>query len=624
MKKLSYLLLIILVSIVTLSSASFAIVLTHPNYLTPIINWLGQRYISPDLHITSARYVYPRELQLRQVEHNGEKNSDITIWFNNTLPGSLRHLSVDTILISDMDLSGKSSLYKTIQKLHPHQISLKNINIEGKQFNLKNANLQIKKPDWSGHTLLPYGQIQLQSKQVTAGSMTFNHVLLDVDYYQNESQIYGLSFRLNNAEIAIQAEKARDNNWHISSLTANHLNLTTQLFEKLKAENTKSRWHVSSIARIDLLNSSFSNQDLSISNLSLSAENITPDQWHIWSQNGLTISASAEGLSYAGKLWVEPILTAEIQAGTVHVKELSAKLGDGYLSVSADLTPDSMSIQNLRADNIKYYLESDHYLPESFDFPVSNLSIENLQLRNSQILQIATHPYWQLSGVNMDVNKATLRKQGEWRLWQGSVELSANNASYGDLKGTQAILQMHSQNHIWYLDRLFSPLRKGYIDLRGVWHFAPDQGNWNLNLNTDSFPVQTMLKYLDLPIAISGLADISLNVRGLTGNKKIISQTLTGNADVDLREGALTISDDKKPMNHPFTLDNLNLTSQRGLITIPPANLTSPSMTSTLSGLIDLDHWKKGKLQLSITPSNCKTINLNLLETKSIQAECHQ
>ncbi len=624
MKKLTYLLLIILVSMVTLSSASFAIILTNSNYLTTALNWLSKQYISPELSITNATYIYPRELQLKQVTFDDKQNSNISIWFNNQLPESFRNLSVDTILISNLDISQKTHLYQSIKSLHPNLISFKNINYHEDGLILKDANIQITQPDWQDNALLPYGQIQLQSDQLQIEGLTVNNVLLDADYYEDESKIYGLSFKINDASAAIQAHTDNNSDWVITSLTANRLDLSAQLFKQLKSINNTARQHVSYIERLDLLNSSFKNPLLEISNLSLSAKNISPYKGNIWSQNGLTLSASAEGLTYAGKQWVEPALTAEIDDEKIHIDELSAKLADGYLNASASLTPALLNIEHLRAEKIKYYFESDRDFFTDLKLPFSNISIENLQIRNSQILQIATQPYWQLSGITMDLNKAVLLREGKLRLWSGSLELSANNASYGDLKGTQAIMKMHSQNDTWYLDRLFSPLQKGYIELKGAWNFARNNGHWFVNVNADSFPVQTIMQYWNLPVTISGLADISLNSKGLTGNTNIFRQTISGKANINLRDGTLKIPEQQPIVSHPFTLNNLNITSQRGLVRISQTNLTSPSMTSTLSGNVDLDDWEKGAVQLTVQQNSCSDIKLNLLQKSNSKIKCHQ
>lgn len=609
---------------VTLSSASFAILLTNSNYLTPTLNWLVKRYISPELSIDDAIYVYPRELQLNQVTFDDKHSGDISIWFDNQLPESFRNISVDTILIANMDISEKIPLYQPIKTLHPKQISLKNINYHTNGFNIKNANVQIKQPEWHANALLPYGQIQLQSEQVQIEGFSVNNILLDADYYKDQSQIYGLSFKINDASAAIQAQTDNNSNWVITSLTANHLELSAELLNELKSISKTAKHSVSAIERLDLLNSSLKTPALEISNLSLSAQNIFPNKWDIWSQNNLTLSASAEGFTYAGKQWVEPALTAEISDGKVYIDELSAKLDDGYLNARANLTPTLLNIEHLRAEKIKYYFESDRDFLTDFRLPFANITIDNLQIRNSQILQIAAQPYWQLSGINIDLNNAELLREGKARLWNGILELSANNASYGDLKGTQAIMQMHSQNDTWYLDRLFSPLQKGYIELKGAWNFARNNGHWFADFNADSFPIQTIIQYWDLPVTVSGLADISLNSEGLTGNTNIFRQTLSGKAHINLRDGTLTIPEQSAIPSHPFTLDNLNITSQRGLVKISQASLTSPSMIATLSGEIDLANWNNGTVQLSLQQDSCSTIQLNLLHKDNCQIKCHQ
>lgn len=623
MKKLAYVLLIVLISMVTLSSAAFAIVLTHSNYLSTISNWLGQQYLSPDITISNVSYSYPRELQF-DIQDKESKQSHITVWLNQTFPDSIRNVSIDTILISNIDLSGAPVFYDYLKTLPIGQISFKNMDFHSHQLNLHNANLQIKNPHWDNHAELPYGEVQLQTKKVKIGQFTLHNVILDADHYEHNSMIYGLSFTFDNASIAIQAQKQDATSWSITSLTANHLDITPDLLHKLESLNKETDWPVKSIERLDILNSSFKNTLFNISNLSLSANNINANTWNLWSQDQLTLSASAEGLVYAGKQWVEPVLTAAVEHGQFNIKEFSAKLGDGYLNLSASLNPKALTIKRLRAENIKYYFETENDLTSGVSIPDTDVSIEKMQLRNSQIIQVAQQPYWQLSGINLDADNVQIVKQGQLRLWNGSVELSANNVSYGAIKGTQTILQMHSKNDTWYLDRFFSPLEQGYLELHGAWNYALDNGHWHLDLDADSFPLHNALQYFNLPVSISGLADISLQSEGLTGNAKIVSQTLSGNADVSIRGGMLKIPAKQDTITQPFTLDNLKISSHRGLITIDQTPLNSASMTSNLTGNVDLDNWDKGDIQLMVKQPSCPVIQLNLLHPATTVVDCHQ
>jgi len=593
--------------------------------LTQTVNWLVQHYISPSITIAQASFNYPRELILNDITFNSNKTNpnSMTLWFNPFSPLSNQYLSLNTVLIKNVDLF-ESSFYLKKIPVPIHKIAFKNSNYHGTGYQLIDTNIQIKKPKWSSHSLVPYGEVQLQSNQIKLKTAILKNVLLDMDYTKNKSKIYGLSFDFNSAKITIQAQQNLNDQWEILSLTVNKLAITPKLLNQLNSILSESKFPLATIQRLDVLNSSYEDSIFKVNNVSFSVNNLDMiEPKNIWSQKNMTLSASADSILYAGKQWVNPSLTATVSQSKVNITNFSANLYDGYLRLSASMTSKKLDINTLLIENIKYFFESKENILQISKIPYSNIYINHLKIRNSQIIQIAQHPYWQLSGINMDVNKADILDKKKLGLWSGQLELSANNVSYGDIKGTQSIVQMHTQNKTWYLDRLFLPVQQGYADMSGAWNFDANDGAWSLDMKTDSFPIQSICKYMNLPVSVFGLADISLQSKGLSGNDKILRQTLTANATVDMRQGTLHIPNSNENLSLPFLLNNIIITSSRGNINISTKKSgNSLSDEATLSGSVDLSEKNKGSLQLMIKNRQCGNISINLMNSLKKDIQC--
>ncbi|RQW61401.1 AsmA family protein [Vibrio viridaestus] len=620
-----YRLLMLVLALLALLAAASVIVLHNPTYLTYSINWLSKNYLSGDIEVSNATYEYPRELKLTGVQLGEDsKVSAITIWLSSSLPSATSPIQLDSILISDIDLSELKPLFKEkLRFFETHQVAVTNASYhsDGVQFN--NANIQIKHPTWLENTIIPLGEIQLQTPSLKVNNLELSNVLLDADHLEKDSKVYGLSFEFNSSQISLQAEQLNGGDWEVFAATVNQLNVTPETLKTFETLNNTLPWRVASIKQIDLLHSSLKTQHLEVSDLSLSAKNVTLGLDNIWQQKNMSLSASAEGAIFAEKQWVNPTIKMNVSPERISLDDFSVELLDGYVSLSATATPTSLDINKLHAENIKYFIDSKNNLLSPSIMPFNHIYVENFELRNSQIIQLASKPYWQLSGINGDLTNANILNKNQWGLWSGSLELSANNISYGMLKGTQGILQMHTTQQTWSLDRLFIPLKKGYIAAKGAWNYSPNEQTWNMDLETDSLPLEDLTQYLNLPFSIDGLADVKMHSQGLSGNQNVFNQTLSGDMSIDIRNGTMMIPGESTIITQPFSVSDIHIAAKRGLLSINSNKLQGPGLGEKLAGDLDLASWRKGKLIFSLKSDKCGSTTLNLLDSKNQKIECN-
>ncbi|KOO10394.1 hypothetical protein AKJ18_34480, partial [Vibrio xuii] len=103
------------------------------------------------------------------------------------------------------------------------------------------------------------------------------------------------------------------------------------------------------------------------------------------------------------------------------------------------VSPSTVHLKSLKLSGIKW-LENTSDLIHFFQHSALNeLSISELTVNNGQLIQVEQKPYWQLSGLNIDGEQLSLIQNGQWSLFSGEVEISANSASWDKWITTQAI-----------------------------------------------------------------------------------------------------------------------------------------------------------------------------------------
>lgn len=92
------------------------------------------------------------------------------------------------------------------------------------------------------------------------------------------------------------------------------------------------------------------------------------------------------------------------------------------------------------------------------------VSVETLNIERSQFIQLIREPYWQLTGLNIEGQNLLIKQDRQLGLWQGALSASAANASYQSALSSHPIIEMHSTQGKWQMDRLFAPLQQGYVE----------------------------------------------------------------------------------------------------------------------------------------------------------------
>lgn len=608
-KRIGYLLFSIVVIALLAIVALFAAMHTH--YATPIVNQLlastGQK-----IKIEQATYHAPLELSLQGVTIGQESEiylPKVNVWLSSRLPSNNK-LQLDALVIEEANLNLSDTSLLSQLPLETKQLALNYSDLSWGEISARQVKLQITHPQWQTKQAIPFGDIQFSSEQVYLHGQALDNVLFDIDYKPTNSTVYGASFNWNGAQISGQAEHYLQG-WSLINVTIKQLNLSNadQPLDWL-TELNPSAW-IRDINSLDLLNCNINYQDIELQNLDLSLENWQLTQG-LWQQSNGYLSFDADSIEYQQQQFVEPSATLYFKLNQIDIAELDSDWQQGRIQLQGRYSPHQVELKNVSLSGIKWLDISTSQLTQLKDWGQSlqQVDIAQLDINNAQAIQLAQKPFWQISGLNAQGNDLSLKHDGRWGLWRGKVQLTANSASYNNYLTTQAIIEMSNQKQVWQLDRLFLPLESGYIEASGQWDKKPLSAPWQLDVTIDGLPLQTEIDTQPQPLQMKWVSDIHAQLSGLAGDFSMLSHSLSGQADLTLREGYLSLGDtqQKPSFEQPFSIDDVTLNADRGRITIDSTENSAPTQ---VAGKIDLANRSLTTLLLQ-TQHNCQQLQTDL------------
>ncbi len=596
--------LLTVISVGLLLSLVAVIIIVNSSLLTPTTEFLLSQWLSSDTKIGQVTYTAPNHLTLNNVILNNDVPiKRIDVW-PTLYPKQLSKPEFDALLLNGFVINSDQKLPLPLQKWNIHQLSLNDVSLQLGEWQAKHTDIQWINPEWQPHSIWPYGTFQIHTRQLNWQHEQFLNLLVNGDIRPAQSQLNGLSFKWNNASIQARAFKdATDDQWVVNELTLENLQISGSDFSPERRDKLLGLTaYIKKIDRADLLRGQIEWNSATFNNLELSVTNLDINQSLLWQQNDTHLSLKAEGIEDQGILWVEPNLKLELNDQSVDIQDLNTELSGGDIYFSALLQPAQAQIRKLDIIGVRHSIEErlPHYDSLlSYLQQLEKLQVDKLSIHNGQLIQLANQPYWQLSGINLDLNQASLIDKKQWGLWNGRFYASVNSLSYDKVLATQAIAEMQSDGTRWDLSRFFMPFSVGYINAKGEWLFGSAGKPWKLDAETDSLPLKLFDSW-PLPLKIQGLLDLRLTAHGLSGDETILRHTLSGALDASIRQGSVALPDADATVNQPFSLEGLHINANNGMLEANDAIAQGPEFYGTLHGGLDLRS-DNNRQQLSLT-----------------------
>ncbi|EIV8468150.1 AsmA family protein [Vibrio vulnificus] len=601
MKKalISVALLLIVIALIPIS----ILVSLQTRYASQVFNQLSQ-FSGLGMQAESVHYQYPDHFSFKNVSFTHNEVSyveQLEIWLSPELYANGR-VQVASVLLDGLSLqTGLSRSPKTFipSTVQIHQLAISNLDYADNQLSARGIKFQVKQPQWQrSDQFIPFGEIQFSAEQLYWQGEAFNQPLLDIDYKPQDSTLYGLSLSWRGAKVSGQAEQYPQG-WSLVNVTVEGLDLSQQQLTSILAKPwDRFGSQISHINSLDILRSSLELEDYRLINFELSSENLTLP-FSLWQQQQGLISFSAESVQDQHNVWVEPRIKLTLDPNTINVEEASAQWQQGNLLFSGTIKPDAIALDQLMVNNVKWAAEQPGegaWLWQWLE-NASYVSVERLNIERSQFIQLIRQPYWQLSGLNIDGEKLRLKQEQQLGLWQGKLRATAANASYQDILSSHPLVEMHSDDGLWQLDRLFAPLKQGYIEAYGQLQLNSLSKPWQATLNADGLPMGLLLSELPLPFDLNAISSIDVSATGLGGDWAMFSHSLTGGIHARLHE-AYTPFDEGNIL--PLQVSEISLSMERGKLTLAPVKLQGPDIEGTIGGASDLTAPKQGGIRYQV------------------------
>jgi hypothetical protein len=583
----------------------------HTKYAAPLINTFTKQWQPYPFSIREVEYHYPNEITLRDISFETNKLAiqqinQVTLWLSwSKLLRSSKGIS--DVLINGVSIQQPSSSYpKEITHWNLDSISLKNIDYSDKTVTINDLQLQLENPQWTKGSVIPNGILQASASQVYYQGEAFNHFLIDAKFAQEHSKIYGLSFEWHDAKISTQAQRQADG-WSLVNTTINQLHfdvkqLETPIFKSLLSPIT----HINSL---DILNSELSFEAFKAVNLNASFEHFQ-FPFALWQQNDAIMSLDADSIIWNNLPFIEPRISLSLRSNEITLHDADTVFNQGRIQVSGVATPTSLLLDNVRLDGIKYHQDEESITPNIEPYlgyldSLMSLSINRLKINRGQWIQLQREPFWQISGLNVDISGLNVKQKYLWGMWQGELAASANSISYGDTIATQALMEASSKKGLWQLERFFVPFSEGYLDAKASIDFVAASKPWSLDLSFDGLPLEPLINNELIGYGITGVTDGHISMSGLAADEKAVRQTVTGTIDTSFRDTHYLLGEQSDHLQ-AFNVSPLNIIAQRGQLDIQSWTISGEGIDGGGQGQVDLAAQHQESLAFEINV-NCSS-----------------
>ncbi len=623
----------------------------HTQYATPVVNFIFKHASSQTVRADLVEYQSPYHFTFHGLELSTTPEplyiETAQLWLNQGLV-SQGKLAIDSLLLSGFQLQHGMPEITASPYVSIAQIAVDHLDYSDDALIIRDLSFQIKQPEYVSSSDWPLrGEIQLSAEQMYWHNEAFDQVLLDADVLADGAKIYGLSFKWRQASIATQAEWLHDQ-WHLINASVNNLQLSRAQWQEVNSNQVFEQFSMPIfIERLDLLSTTVASDTFSLTAADIALDNIQyPIK--IWQQDG-HVSLNAESITFGKQALLEPSVNIQLTPNKVTVDDLNIGFKQGYIQLQGYLDPNAISLDNLTISGLEWLVENAEDNADSImsDFMAlglntlipelgqlgkpNSVNIDRLRIKRSQYIDLVSDPKRQVSGLNISGDHLVIVKNSALGLWNGNLTVSANSASIGALIASQSLIEAHAQDGVSHLDKLVVPLENGLMRAQGKIDFTQLSQPWQLKFQSDGFPLQSLGYWRTLPLGMKGLAEVEFDLNGLAGDKAMLNYSLSGFANVSLRNTSIEPGFDQlmdpKPgqaiVASPITVSDFSIQMKRGDIKLANTKINGEDFTGQLEGKLDLVASDIGKLTLSLA-NDCGQLRVDLLteQQEITNAEC--
>ncbi|CAM4087539.1 AsmA family protein [Vibrio neonatus] len=569
--------------------------------------WLTQqvlsRVTSEDIHIGHSHYQYPNTLVLSDITI--KQPNDTVARVNNlqiTLDSHLdwaKPVSVTNVTLSGVNLPhgipDSQEVNSWVKQWQPQHIEVRGIDFA--DHDLIARDLQLS---YSPSNAFPEGYLNINGEQVYWKGEAFNHFKANLNYRKEHIQLDLLSFEWRKGKVQLIAEQDGDS-WTLNDALVRDLHLSAPLTTQSGPSPVLSLIDkIHHIEHLTVEQSSWQQAQFAVNQMRLQLSNWDVNK-SIWAQES-ELSFSAESVDWHKQLFLEPQLSAQLQAGHIQLEQLDFLFEEGQISTQGQVSPEKIALDNLSIKNLKWSIKDAqvHALIEQPLKQLQQLQINKLKIERSQVIDLATDKHWQISNLNAEGDNLSLKKDHQWALWNGSLAASANSLTLLGVTSINPYIEASSKDEQWNIKQLFLPIDDGLIKVHSNVNLALPSMPWDLSVQAYGIPLQTVTAPLNMAIHWNGVTDLTADLNGLGGDDLMFRHSL---------DGTMKIAPHDVQVQLPFAtqgsqsliIPEIKLTAQRGVLSVENTQFVSDHLAGNIQGRVDLVKPNDGNIMFNLT-----------------------
>ncbi|USH02362.1 AsmA family protein [Grimontia kaedaensis] len=607
-----------LVIIIIVALGALLIVLST-NYGLPLVQKAVSTFTPYSLRAESLDYelLTPLSLALKEpklIEQETETSiyragyASVTLSVWDSLNGALALQSV-VVRRANIDLADKATLPTSLSIKH---LALDDVAYQSNSFAFDHADIQVSnwrntEDKWGSWQ----GQFQFSTPSLSIDGQTLSNLLLDSELTDEKWEIWGLSF---NSEFGNVTGSATVENkevlLHQLTLSDARIERSSNLANLTAMWGSLSEDYDIAINRLDLLDVSASVDDFTLEHLNLSAQSVNLRNGElVWAANDASslLSFNANLINYDTWLLTDVLAEMSLSPARIEVGAFSSKIDDeGYISFAGDITPASLSLRSLVLNGLTLEVEgelsktlSSHW--KRFD----NIRVGSLSVKHTNVtMPDPTFPL-QVIGLNLKGKDLLLRHASHDGMWLGQLTGSAKAASINRIPVSSPYAAMKVEEGMWQLDPLSLTFKQGQLAAKATANLNNPSRPWTLEGTGLSLPMSIYSRWLGLNLPLDGEHDLDVQVSALGGDEDSLAYSLTGALKATPHRTVMQVREDesfsqslmmlfsdtrgdaeRNPL--PISVGEVNITADRGRISLAPLSLVQEEKRSTLSGQWDL------------------------------------
>lgn len=613
---------------------TIVLTLMHSRYATPvalqIFNWLSPYPLTAE----RVHYRLDTPLQLTvehpslsvTANHPPLEAQQLTLWLSPSAFTQGRW-QFDTILIDTPTLRDTPAAELPLPEIHSQRLAISNLTGPIEDIRLHNGKIELDNWHFQPTDTRPLwqqfeGDFRLSADKLSGMGIQLEQVLLDGEHDNDYWTLYGLSAKWQQASLNGQLEyNANEHHLTLHQFTLAGLQLQSDDMLAPVLDTLKQLEHSglrATVGQLDILDSSIELPTASLNHASLSLEN-----WH-WPQSAFQQTKAWLSFSADSGIWHQtsfeaPLFDLAFTPQQIIINGASIKALEGYWRTNGTLTPDSLLLDNLTINGVKWLLPENGKIPRPPAVErLKQITINTLDIGYAQLTAAKKSWPWQISGLNINGHDLIMMQHGQPGLWQGSLTSSARFASLNNIVLIEPLVEMQANHGNWQISQAIIPFKDGLLEGQGRIKLWAEGMPWSVTAEGDSLPTQLLSHWLALPLPVTGKMDLSAHASGLGQHQTGLAYSLDGALSATFRDTYLTTpvatlwqqwatdagsereeaqqelgtsqfpQSNTADMSQQVDLSPLTIHSDRGRIQLDPLTLAHADLTADLKGKWDL------------------------------------